>query len=49
MAEMPLLTVLTLAAVSAAPSTRCLQFSQDGQAILLTKHAVYILVWFHSY
>ncbi|KAI0794108.1 transcription factor IIIC subunit delta N-term-domain-containing protein [Fomes fomentarius] len=43
MAELPLPTVLTLAAVSAAPSTRCLQFSQDGQAILLTKHAVFIL------
>ncbi|KAI0695325.1 putative zinc-finger of transcription factor IIIC complex-domain-containing protein [Cerioporus squamosus] len=43
MAELPIPTVLSLSAVSAPPSVKCVQFSQDGQAILLTKYAVYIL------
>ncbi len=47
MTELPIPTVLSLSAVSVPPSVKCLQFSQDGQAILLTKYAVYILVYFH--
>ncbi|PIL25172.1 hypothetical protein GSI_13061 [Ganoderma sinense ZZ0214-1] len=43
MAELPLPTVLSLPAVSVSSSVRCLQFSQDGQLVLLTKYAVYIL------
>ncbi|TBU30572.1 putative zinc-finger of transcription factor IIIC complex-domain-containing protein [Dichomitus squalens] len=43
MAELPLPTVLGLPAVSVSPSVQGLQFSQDGQAVLLTKYAVYIL------
>ncbi|TFK90124.1 hypothetical protein K466DRAFT_638963 [Polyporus arcularius HHB13444] len=43
MTELPIPTVLSLSAVSVPPSVKCLQFSQDGQAILLTKYAVYIL------
>lgn len=46
MAELPLPTVLSLPAVSVSPSVQGLQISQDGQAVLLTKHAVYILVLF---
>lgn len=44
MAELPLPTALNLPAMSVSPSVKALQFSQDGQAILLTKYAVYILV-----
>ncbi|KAI0741644.1 transcription factor IIIC subunit delta N-term-domain-containing protein [Daedaleopsis nitida] len=43
MAELPLPTALNLSAMSVSPSVKALQFSQDGQAILLTKYAVYIL------
>lgn len=46
MTELPIATVLSLSAVSVPPSVNCLQFSQDGQAIVLTKSAVYILVFF---
>ncbi|KAI1793486.1 transcription factor IIIC subunit delta N-term-domain-containing protein [Ganoderma leucocontextum] len=43
MTELPLPTVLSLPAVSGSPSVRGLQFSQDGQLVLLTKYAIYIL------
>lgn len=48
MTELPLPTVLSLPAVSVSPSVRGLQFSQDGQLVLLTKYAVYILVLFRD-
>ena len=44
MAELPILTAFSLSAVSVAPAVKCLQFSEDGQLIFLTKYAVYILV-----
>ncbi|RPD64172.1 hypothetical protein L227DRAFT_571740 [Lentinus tigrinus ALCF2SS1-6] len=43
MTELPISSVLSLSAVSVPPSVKCLQFSQDGQVILLTKYAVHIL------
>ncbi|KAI0675674.1 putative zinc-finger of transcription factor IIIC complex-domain-containing protein [Trametes maxima] len=43
MSEVSVLTTLSLPSVSIAPSVSGLQFSEDGQAMLLTKYAVYIL------
>ncbi|KAI0630592.1 putative zinc-finger of transcription factor IIIC complex-domain-containing protein [Trametes polyzona] len=43
MAEAMVHSVIGLPSVSLSPSVNCLQFSEDGQAILLAKHAVYIL------
>ncbi|KAI0831996.1 putative zinc-finger of transcription factor IIIC complex-domain-containing protein [Trametes gibbosa] len=43
MSEASAVTVLRLPSVSIPPSVKCLQFSEDGQAFLLTKYAVYIL------
>ncbi|KAI0642097.1 putative zinc-finger of transcription factor IIIC complex-domain-containing protein [Trametes meyenii] len=43
MSEVSVFTTLGLPSVSIAPSVRGLQFSEDGQAMLLTKYAVYIL------
>ncbi|KAI0358005.1 hypothetical protein OH77DRAFT_1449501 [Trametes cingulata] len=43
MSGLPIYTALSLPSVSISPSAKSLRFSQDGQAILLTKHAVYIL------
>ncbi|KAH9857250.1 putative zinc-finger of transcription factor IIIC complex-domain-containing protein [Lenzites betulinus] len=43
MAEVAAITALSLPSVSISPSVNGLQFSEDGQAVLLTKYAVYIL------
>ena len=44
MTDLPIVSAFSLSAVSVFPSAKCLQFSQDGQVLLLTKHAVHILV-----
>ncbi|KAI0331648.1 hypothetical protein GY45DRAFT_1369805 [Cubamyces sp. BRFM 1775] len=43
MPEFSVASALSLPSVSISPSVKGLQFSDDGQAFLLTKHAVYIL------
>ncbi|EKM55654.1 uncharacterized protein PHACADRAFT_209176 [Phanerochaete carnosa HHB-10118-sp] len=43
MPSYPILTALSLPAVSTFPSAGCIQWSADGQAILLSKSAIYIL------
>ena len=45
MPEFSVASALSLPSVSVPPSINGLQFSDDGQAFLLTKHAVYILVF----
>lgn len=44
MAAFPVISSLNLSSLSTSPSPTCLQWSGDGQAILLTQNAVYILV-----
>ncbi|KIP09279.1 hypothetical protein PHLGIDRAFT_505344 [Phlebiopsis gigantea 11061_1 CR5-6] len=43
MSAYPILTALGLPAVSSFPSAECLQWSDDGQAVLLTRNAIYIM------
>ncbi|GJE86983.1 transcription factor IIIC subunit delta N-term-domain-containing protein [Phanerochaete sordida] len=43
MSSYPILTALSLPAVSTFPSARCIQWTADGQAVLLSKNAIYIL------
>lgn len=44
MTQMPVLTALNLPAVSVLPSVNSVQWTGDGQILLLTKLAVHILV-----
>ncbi|GBE86530.1 hypothetical protein SCP_0904090 [Sparassis crispa] len=43
MSQLPIFTALTLPGVSALPSVNCMQWTGDGQLVVLTKYAVYIL------
>lgn len=45
MSAYPILTALSLPAVTTFPSVDCFQWSDDGHAALLTRNAVYILVY----
>ncbi|KAH9943814.1 transcription factor IIIC subunit delta N-term-domain-containing protein [Amylocystis lapponica] len=44
MDQLMIYTALSLPAVSASPSANCLRWTGDGQLVMLTKSAVYILV-----
>jgi general transcription factor 3C polypeptide 4 len=44
MTESPLYTTLKLTTVSSFPSANCLQWNSDGQACLMTKTTLHILV-----
>ncbi|OSD04865.1 hypothetical protein PYCCODRAFT_1443665 [Trametes coccinea BRFM310] len=48
MSDLQMLAALRLPSVTISPSAKGLQFSGDGQVILLTKYAVYILVYTSS-
>ncbi|KAI0766669.1 putative zinc-finger of transcription factor IIIC complex-domain-containing protein [Trametes elegans] len=43
MSDLAVYTTLSLPSVSIPPSVKSLHFSDDGQAVLLTKYAVYVL------
>jgi general transcription factor 3C polypeptide 4 len=40
----PILTALSLPAVSTFPSADCIQWSGDGQVVVTSRYAIYILV-----
>lgn len=49
MPSLPIFTALNVPTVTSHPSVTCLQWSGDGQAAILTKGAVYILVDFDKF
>lgn len=44
MAQASILTAITFPGVTTIPSSKCLQWSGDGQAVLLARTSVHILV-----
>ncbi|KAI0796220.1 putative zinc-finger of transcription factor IIIC complex-domain-containing protein [Abortiporus biennis] len=43
MAQLPILSAINLPSATAFPSLNCIQWSEDGQALLITRNAIYIL------